>query len=238
MARQCGSQALQARSACAVISGVLRSNGSVPQPRQNVGMPPSRFWTPSSQRAPAAAAATVARIRLAELPQRQQRAGRVVGVRHAAAQRRPRPGARRGVGERMLARRSADASSHCRIERRISRRAASPASASAPIDSVVTQVARFVSIGQLPSGRIDSSRNRTPRVDDRTVGPTRARQAHHDEAGQRRRLEVAAALRLHLAQHAMRLPAHARPAAVASRGLRDGARRWRTWPIAISAGSA
>ena len=40
---KCGHHALHARSACAVISGVLRSNGSVPQPRQNVGMPPSRF---------------------------------------------------------------------------------------------------------------------------------------------------------------------------------------------------
>jgi hypothetical protein len=37
-----------------------------------------------------------------------------------------------------------------------------PASASAPIESVVTHVARFVSIGQLPSSRIDSTRKRTP----------------------------------------------------------------------------
>ena len=44
------------------------------------------------------------RIGIAKTPQRNERAGRVVRVRHAAAQRSPRPGARRGVRERMLAR--------------------------------------------------------------------------------------------------------------------------------------
>ena len=38
----------------------------------------------------------------------------------------------------------------------------SPAFASALIESVVTQVARLVSIGQLPSSHIESTRNVTP----------------------------------------------------------------------------
>ena len=41
-----------------MISGVLRSNGSVPQPRQNVGIPPSLFCRSRSHRTPAAAAAS------------------------------------------------------------------------------------------------------------------------------------------------------------------------------------
>jgi hypothetical protein len=53
------------------------------------------------------------------------------------------------------------ASSHCRIDGASSGTSA-PASASAPIESVVTHVARLVSIGQLPSSRIDPTRNRTP----------------------------------------------------------------------------
>ncbi len=52
---KCGIHALQARSVCAVRSGLLRSNGSAPQPRQNVGIPPSRFCSPRSHCTPACA---------------------------------------------------------------------------------------------------------------------------------------------------------------------------------------
>ena len=51
--------------------------------------------------------------------------------------------------------------SHCRSAG-TSGAGSSPASASAPMDSVVAHVARFVSIGQLPSERIESIRNVTP----------------------------------------------------------------------------
>ncbi len=48
--------ACQAAKAWAVKSGALRSNGKAPHPLQNVGIPPSRFCKPPSQRAPASAA--------------------------------------------------------------------------------------------------------------------------------------------------------------------------------------
>ena len=54
------SQVPIAPSACAVISGVLLSKGSFVQPRQNVGMPPSRFCNPSSQVMPAETATAIA----------------------------------------------------------------------------------------------------------------------------------------------------------------------------------
>ena len=48
-------QANQARIACAVMSGLERSKGSVPQPLQNVGIPPSRFCKSNNHTAPARA---------------------------------------------------------------------------------------------------------------------------------------------------------------------------------------
>src|SRR5262245_20734319 len=45
--------AAKARSAYAVTSALLRSKGRCPQPRQNVGMPPSLFWRSRSQEIPA-----------------------------------------------------------------------------------------------------------------------------------------------------------------------------------------
>ena len=66
----------------------------------------------------------------------------------------------RGVREGMLAR--ALLREQPSAERLTSTRPRASASASAPIDKVVTQVARFVSIGQLPSGRFESIRNPTP----------------------------------------------------------------------------
>ena len=43
------------------------------------------------------------------------------------------------------------------------------------VDNVVTQVARLVSIGQLPSGRTDAVRNSTPRLHDRVMRSARRR---------------------------------------------------------------
>ena len=57
------------------------------------------------------------------------------------------------------------------------------------IESVVTHVARFVSIGQLPSSRIDSTRNRTPCLDDRAARSVPSRR------GSSRRSSSAASLR-------------------------------------------
>ena len=94
-------------------------------------------------------------------------------------------------------------SSHARIDGTSDADSAS-ASSSAVIESVVTHVARFVSIGQPPSSRIDSTRNRTPSFHDRAGSLPHPGQAHDHETGQRGGLEVAAALGLHGAQQPMR----------------------------------
>ena len=105
-------QACRARRACAVKSAPLRSNGSLPQPRQNVGQPPSAFCRLSSQPQPGEPplrrrARSSWRIDgRATIPpgvQRQQRPGRIVGVGYRAAQVAPAPAARRGAGVGMLA---------------------------------------------------------------------------------------------------------------------------------------
>ena len=88
-----------------------------------------------------------------------ERAGRVVGVRHAAAE--GVHAQRSGRGVRVTDARACSAGraasrAACAARRRRPRSALPPA-ASAPIDSVVTHVARFVSIGQLPSSRIEST---------------------------------------------------------------------------------
>ena len=64
-----GSQAEkgEARIACAVRSGLLRSNGRLPQPGQKVGMPPSLFWMLRSHSRPSPIPAP-SRSRLAHSP--------------------------------------------------------------------------------------------------------------------------------------------------------------------------
>ena len=54
---------VKARRVCAVRSGQDRSNGSRPQPRQNVGRPPSRFCSSSNQRTPFRTAASTSSSR-------------------------------------------------------------------------------------------------------------------------------------------------------------------------------
>ena len=69
----------------------------------------------------------------------------------------------------------------------------------------MTHVARLVSIGQLPSGRTEFVRKRTPcsiTSQPADAGAGRgSSQRHHDEAGQRRRFEIAAARGLNSPQH-------------------------------------
>ncbi len=101
-ASSCGSQAVQARRVCAVRSGELRSKGSAPQPRQKVGIPPSRFAGRAARRTPICPGGARGRIDGAEMQQGEQGAGGVVRIGDTAGQIGPGPPARGGVGIGML----------------------------------------------------------------------------------------------------------------------------------------
>ena len=235
-ASKCGCQTLHACSACAVMSGVLRSNGSVPQPRQNVGMPPSRFWRPSNQRAPAAAAAPSA--------DPDRRAAATPGARPACRPRRarrragrPGPAARRRVGERMLPRvllaeqpvphRPAFAGrQRAGLGQRFDRQRRHPRRQ--------VRVDRPAAVG---AHRLDEEPHALFRRPGCRPGP--CRQAHHHEAGQRRRFQEAAARRLDGAQQARRRganPSSQRAGRADSTTARSDAApgRWRSAPAARS----
>ena len=99
--------ASSARMAWAVRSTPLRSNGSLPQPRQKVGQPPSEFCRPEQPSHARFGRRVEPGHLLLHSPrvvwhgQRQQGAGGVVGVGDRAAQVGPPPSARGGIGERV-----------------------------------------------------------------------------------------------------------------------------------------
>ena len=150
--------ASQARRVCAVRSGLDRSNGRLVQPRQKVGIPPSRFCRSSSQTQPAWAASRV----LSSMSPSCFSANSAPGVSSASG---TPPGS--GVHDQPPGAASVNgctsrycwASSHPRIGARSSAGNASP---KALTERVVTHVARCVSIGQLPSVRTEDWMNSTP----------------------------------------------------------------------------
>ena len=220
-----GLHASQARTACAVRSAPLRSKGSAPHPRQNVGMPPSRFCRSSSHLMPAAAARRVSssgsRLRSAS-----KRPRRVVCVRHAARQRRPRPGARSGAGVGMfgpgLLREQPGAQPGARRSVEMLREAA------AAVEGLDRQ-------GRHPRGqvRIDRPAAILPhggaqevesQPDDGVVALAGGDERHGDETGERRRLQESAVRGCSVAStFSARVVAAFRIARVI--GLRDGRRR-------------
>ena len=196
-------QAAKARKAWAVRSVPLRSKGSVPHPRQNVGQPPSRFCNLSSHSVACRTAQPI-RARRCDRPrdrapdvQREQCPGRIVRIGNGAAQIAPAESAGIGAGEGM---------------------SLLVLASQKPIETIRRQQFRNI----FAAGRegIDRKR-RDPRRQIRIDRPTavgahgideelnpRARhfmfcaadggEAHHDEARQRRRFEIAAAIGLHL----------------------------------------
>ncbi len=145
--------------AWAVISALLRSNGRVPQPRQNVGMPPSRFCAANNQPMPwntcgSEAVSTPRFFKASNAPAVSSASGTPPGK---SVQAHP-PGAAWVYGCRA---RYCCWSSHCRI---FSLAGADRAlrAGNALTASVVSQVARLVSIGQLPSARCEASKKSTP----------------------------------------------------------------------------
>ena len=131
-----------------------------------------------------------------------------------------------------------------------------PPAASASIDSVVAQVARLLSIGQLPSSRTDAARNDTPfRITACALASPRSGGGRSLNAASRtgvrssaarlittklvsgvasRKPPVAGWIARSVASVRRRVAVRASQAA----GLRVGRIWCRTWPMAMSAGSA
>ena len=188
--------------ACAVRSGLLRSKGSAPQPRQKVGMPPSRFCSPSSQSRPACDRA----VRVGPQETRAPGARRRCRPRRARRPGGPSRPSRRGQRWCRDGRRGAGCAAATRAGR-AARRPKRPPRPGPPTESVVTQPARSESMGQLPSSRCARARKSSPAPATGCWRTARRDQAQHDEAGERHGLQVPAALRLQGAQDAQaRLP--------------------------------
>src|SRR5262245_37993233 len=145
-------------------------------------------------------------IRIANPGEANPRAGRVVRVRYAAAQGRPRPGSGPRMGKWMLA--------TCLLRQQPTPRAGAGllrqrTRCRQSTDRQGGHPRREIRVDRptpIRPTRLDEKRHTG--VDNRTVGLVHPCQAHHDEAGERRRFEIAAALRLHGPKKRVRRVAH------------------------------
>ena len=232
------------------MSGELRSNGSCVQPRQNVGTPPSRFWRPINHVTPRSAACTASRAARA-----LSGAAPAAGASAASASNAPAVSSASGTppGRSVHAQPPGAAPvygcsrSSCKRKYRSSRFAASlgssPSSpapsgrASAATASDVTQLARSVSIGQLPSARADAARNAAPRA--ATGWSARSIPASDIVT---KAVRGVASRKPPFSGWSVSSRASVRPRAASRANQASGfslpPRTWTSWPIAISAGSA
>ena len=127
----------------------------------------------------------------------QQSGGCVVHIGHATGQIGPSPTTRWDVGERMRLDMLTVQQPIETFEILVPVDRTMHRCASAFIARVVFHVARFVSIGQLPSGPNRCEQEFDTAADDQMFRQADTCQAHHDKTCQRRRFQEAAALRLH-----------------------------------------